>query len=153
MFRKILAAVDGSAPSLEAARVAAHLAATQGAPLTVLHVLQPPVVPEPFPGAPGLDPQAVARYLEAVREAVRERVEPAVRAEGARCVFVSEIGEPVATILRVAEAQGFDLIVLGSRGWGSEQSARLGSISHGVAHRAHCPVLVVPSAVLLSREA
>ncbi|MET8003556.1 universal stress protein [Nonomuraea glycinis] len=37
-----------------------------------------------------------------------------------------------------------DLLVLGSRGLGGLAAAVLGSVSHAVLHRAHCPVAVVP---------
>ncbi|MFI7538981.1 universal stress protein [Streptosporangium sp. NPDC049376] len=37
-----------------------------------------------------------------------------------------------------------DLVVVGSHGLANLRSAVLGSVSHGVLHRAHCPVAVVP---------
>ena len=38
------------------------------------------------------------------------------------------------------------LLVIGSRGLGGFASAVLGSVCHGVLHRAHCPVAVVREA-------
>ncbi|GII64647.1 universal stress protein [Sphaerisporangium krabiense] len=38
-----------------------------------------------------------------------------------------------------------DLIVVGSRGRGAASSVVLGSVGHGILHRAHCPVMVVTS--------
>ena len=41
-------------------------------------------------------------------------------------------------------ADGAALLVVGTRGRGSLTSAALGSVSHEVARRASCPVVVVP---------
>ena len=60
-----------------------------------------------------------------------------------RRVFVEEVGDPVEVIARVADNRGYDLIVMGSRNLVVVKIAQLGSISHGVLCRAHCPALVV----------
>jgi nucleotide-binding universal stress UspA family protein len=51
-------------------------------------------------------------------------------------------GPPAPAILRVAEEEGCDLIVIGSRGRGQIAGILLGSVSSTVAQRAHCPVLI-----------
>jgi nucleotide-binding universal stress UspA family protein len=48
------------------------------------------------------------------------------------------------TILRVADDVDASLIVMGSRGLGGVRTLFLGSVSHGVVHHSHRPVLVVP---------
>ncbi|WP_226900009.1 universal stress protein [Nonomuraea phyllanthi] len=42
-----------------------------------------------------------------------------------------------------AASREADLVVVGSRGLGGFASAMLGSVSHGILHRSHCPVVVV----------
>ncbi|MEK6978019.1 MAG: universal stress protein [Candidatus Hydrothermarchaeota archaeon] len=54
-----------------------------------------------------------------------------------------EFGKPAEEIVRKAEREGVDLIVLSSTGKGVDRFL-LGSVSEGVIRRAKCPVLVVP---------
>jgi nucleotide-binding universal stress UspA family protein len=55
-------------------------------------------------------------------------------------------GDPVEEIVRYADLIEADHIVVGSRGHGAVSSVLLGSVSRGVLHRAHCPVIVVRGA-------
>lgn len=52
-------------------------------------------------------------------------------------------GEAAPTILTFAEEHQVDCIVIGSRGLNQFQTFLLGSVSHKVAKRAKCPVLIV----------
>jgi len=52
-------------------------------------------------------------------------------------------GEPGPVIVKYANENQVDLIVLGSRGLNALQEFVLGSVSHKVAKRAHCPVMIV----------
>jgi|GEM_PF-5109664 len=51
--------------------------------------------------------------------------------------------EPGPTIVEYANKNNFDVIVIGSRGLNALQEFVLGSVSHKVAKRANCPVLIV----------
>jgi nucleotide-binding universal stress UspA family protein len=53
-------------------------------------------------------------------------------------------GDPVSVLLRVAEEQSADLIVVGRRGSGGNPDLRLGSTSHQLAERAPCPLVIIP---------
>jgi nucleotide-binding universal stress UspA family protein len=52
-------------------------------------------------------------------------------------------GPPADAILRVAETEKHDLIVMGSRGLGLFQELLLGSVSERVLRHAKIPVLIV----------
>jgi len=55
-------------------------------------------------------------------------------------------GEPRSVIIRAAEHEDADLIVVGARGLGAVATFLLGSVSLGVAREAPCPVLVCKGA-------
>ncbi|WP_082446808.1 universal stress protein [Cytobacillus solani] len=52
-------------------------------------------------------------------------------------------GEPGPTIVDYANKNGFDLVVIGSRGLSTLQEMVLGSVSHKVMKRVKCPALIV----------
>ena len=52
-------------------------------------------------------------------------------------------GRPADKIVELAKEEGFDLIVLGSRGLGNIKEFFLGGVSDRVADEAPCPVLIV----------
>lgn len=52
-------------------------------------------------------------------------------------------GDPVVQIVRYAEAEDIDLIVMGTHGFGPVAHALLGSVAAKVARKAPCPVLIV----------
>ena len=59
-------------------------------------------------------------------------------------VHVLEEGAPVSAILRTANTNKADLIVMGATGAGRMESFFFGTISGKVLEEAHCPVIVVP---------
>ena len=142
MFRKILLCSDGSDRALEAARCAADLAKSQKASLTLLHVCPPPIFSESFTGAPMIAQPAFDQYVRDMHRAVMERTLPVINERGVFCETIEETGNPVASIARIAQTQDYDLIVMGSRGLAADKAAHLGSVSYGVIHQAHCPVLL-----------
>lgn len=54
-----------------------------------------------------------------------------------------EQGDPVETVLYVAETEKADCIVTGSRGLSDFAASFLGSVSHQISHRADCTVINV----------
>lgn len=60
-------------------------------------------------------------------------------------VHVLEEGAPVSAILRTANKNKADLIVMGATGAGRMEAFFFGTISGKVMEEAHCPVIVVPT--------
>jgi nucleotide-binding universal stress UspA family protein len=99
----------------------------------------------------GMGAAAVYSEEEQREEAMRCATEGCeiARAAGLVASPVTESGNREGTwraILEVADARNASLIVMGARGVGSVHAMVLGSISHGVVHHSHRPVLVVPAA-------
>lgn len=147
MFKNILVCTDGSERALQAARAAAELARACKARLTVLHVCAMPNLEPPFAGAPSLSDTIFDRYVKEMHIAVLERTLPVIKELSVPCDTLERVGDPADVIARTADAQGFDLIVMGTRGVRSSRADELGSVSYGVAHRAHCALLLVKQAV------
>jgi nucleotide-binding universal stress UspA family protein len=60
-------------------------------------------------------------------------------------------GEPTREILRLAELDGFDLIVMGTHGRMGLNRFLLGSVAEQVIRRAPCPVFVIREKVVAQR--
>lgn len=144
MFNRILAAVDGSEPSLHALAVAAGLAQQQRAELTIVTVvpLVPPLVMEDMSQA------YMPEYQERLRKSHQELLTKTVADlkeshPGLNTSIVLMEGSPARKIIEAAAEQGADLIVLGNRGTGGVATWLLGSVSRQVAESCTAPVLVV----------
>jgi nucleotide-binding universal stress UspA family protein len=117
-----------------------------GAEVRVVHVM-----PRAF-GGQGLE---VGRAR--VGPEMHRMVEEAARVAGAvDDVLVREEllwGErPAAEIVRYAEREGADLLVLATHGYGAIKRALLGSVAAAVARDAGCSVLLVPPALWAGTE-
>jgi len=138
LFRRLLLATDLSAASERAANEAIRLAAESGAPLLVLSVVDPGRLR--LPG--GLFLRRVDQERARLETGARGLVARA-RAAGVRATFLVWEGDPAEAILAASEAEGVDLIVLGSHGRGPVGRFVLGSTSTSVSEQALCRVLVV----------
>ena len=144
-LRKILCAVDFSAASRTALHYAADLAERFGAGLTLLHVYRMPAYPIPdgyVPLQPMVIRESFARIDRALAEWQREAEE-----RGAHPVeAVSLPGSAWSEIVRRADEEGHDLVVLGRHGHSELHDRILGSVAERVVRHAPCPVLMVHQA-------
>lgn len=141
--KHILVAVDGSDGSDEALDHAVSMAKGSGAALTVVTVADY----SPIMKAVDLEPDVLDKIgrgvdeFEAILSSALERSQKGgVKAKG---TVLKEQRGVAAAIVRKAEDDGADLIVLGSRGSTGLRRVLIGSIAKDVVERAHCPVLVV----------
>jgi nucleotide-binding universal stress UspA family protein len=156
-IKKILVAVDGSKPSLNAGIQAIKLAEIHQADLTALYVissdiryghLEDPVTPsleDPVaPSLPGPPKEIMMMAMETGQKYVSEVKEKASETKiNIRTDVVIGTNSVVKDIVKYAEDKKMDLIVIGSRGMSGLKRMLLGSIASGVVKYAHCPVLVV----------
>jgi nucleotide-binding universal stress UspA family protein len=142
---KILIAVDGSPAALRGVRFVARLASQLSErTITLLYVRPSHAAAVVSVGAPGPLPEAQLEHeLDAVEHEILAEASQTLREAGLEARERLETGIAGTTICRVAEEDGFDLVVLGSRGHGELKSLLLGSTSDAVLHGAHCAVLVV----------
>jgi nucleotide-binding universal stress UspA family protein len=137
MFRNILVAVDGSPHASAGLDLAVDLAQRYQATLMLLHA---------FPHVSDLLGTPQYEHLLAARTLIGTQLLESARAQIGDAVPVETqlIEGPAApAILRVAEDERVDLIVIGSRGHGQIGGLLLGSVSSVIAQRAECPVLIV----------
>lgn len=143
-YRKILSGVDGSETAFKSLSYAAGLAAKQGAELVALCVYRPP------------DTRTVEHWKEeapsefhwriteaAMADEVLEKAKAVAAKEGIDATTRSEVGDPAETMVKVAEKEGVDLIVVGNRGMSGARRFVLGSVPNNISHHAPCDLLIV----------
>jgi nucleotide-binding universal stress UspA family protein/quercetin dioxygenase-like cupin family protein len=135
----ILHPTDLSDSSRHAFQLACTLAKDYQARLILFHVIPAPVgciLPEPAPNPlQSAEPQGP---LKRWRFAWPEPLDPEVRVEHR----VAE-GDPLQEILRLAQAEKCDLIVMGTHGRTGLSRLLAGSVAEEVVRKAACPVLAV----------
>ena len=137
-FRLILNPTDGSQVAERATRQAAYLAKTTGAELIILHVVE-----TSFTWYTGAFYQQIIDELRTYGDKALQRATEIAAQAGVKARTQSVDGHSGTAIVRVAEREDADLIVLGALGRSMVEEALVGSISHYVVRHAYCPVLVV----------
>ena len=145
MFNKILVCSDGSDCALAAARAGAAIARRHGAEIIVLNVFHPALAGPAEIGAwaIAIDQEVIDRRAREERAAVEQSISPIFAELNTPHRVVQETGHPVEAILRAADRERADLIIVGSRGLRGVKELFLGSVSSAVMHHASCPVLII----------
>ncbi len=145
MFKNILLCSDGSDRAIQAAKAASEIARRFDAHVTVLSVFDTTALMTPYSSAPEAMPNAeiVLKVGDEFHDAAQRAAAQSLSAAGVRFDERRGFGSAVGTAIDAAEEIHADLIVMGSRGQGGFKRLLLGSVSDGVLHHAHCPVLII----------
>lgn len=145
---RVLIGTDGSDDAIAAATTGLGLLAPPDS-ITVVCVVETPSaatagMESGFAGGMVSDAE-VDKAWRLVEEEATVAMERTVGAIGSGVPIdkVTQSGEAGPALCRVAEEQGVDVIVVGSRGRGAIKRALLGSVSTYVTNNAPCPVVVV----------
>ena len=130
MFKHIVTTLDGSEHAERALNYARDLAAATGAHLSLLSVL-PPAGPS--------DEGRERRCLAYLREQGKALSDGGIGSVTAHAVF----GDPADAINRFAQSEGADLLVMTTRGLGTDERNVVGSIALKVLTIAPCPIVMI----------
>ncbi len=148
-IRRILVAVDGSKPSIDASAHAIDMAKRLDAELTAIYVVSPDIrynyledtITPRLPGAlKDIMMITMQRGGKHVGKVKQKAMEKNVSVKTDVIIGTSSI---VKEIVEYAEKNKIEMIVIGSRGISGIKKMLLGSVASGVVTYAHCPVLVV----------
>jgi nucleotide-binding universal stress UspA family protein len=141
-LRNVLYATDLSDSAEVGLKFALELARGAGARLTVLHVLQ--AIETIYWGAEG---GYLTDELDVLRQETFKRLMlsiPEQWSKGVKVIPMMVEGDPFREILRIADEEKTDLIVMNLHGKGFVERALLGSTAERVIRSAQVPVLSIP---------
>lgn len=139
MFKKIIWATDGSSSADRALEVASSLVSEDHGTLVAVHSVEYVVGKGEIPVDYAED-EDEAKIAKQVADLKGRGVDATLR------VVQGGVTGAAHTLARVAEEEGADLIVIGTRGHTPLSGLLLGSVTQRLLHFAPCPVLVVPPA-------
>ena len=146
---KILAAIDGSELSIDAADYAVLIAKQNNAQLIALHVIRSE---EAYQYASNLTevvtPTSVESMVQTVKQDSQKWFDIIEQKSNANNVQVKtdimvSPNSTAGTIVDYAEREGIDLIVMGTRGRSGFKKLLLGSTASDVIAYAHCLVMII----------
>lgn len=154
-IKKILYATDLSDNSAYAFQYAVDLAHKNDAKIVIFHAIEPipPYVRHyvmPFEDESEWE-EKIKREQDITAKRIKERIEDFCKKESQRvpCLdlilkIIVKTGYPVEEIIRAAEEEQCDVIVLGTHGKGFLLETFLGSVARSVLDRTRKPVFIIP---------
>jgi len=152
LFRKILYPTDFSELAEVAKEYVKKLKEANAKEVVVLHVIHPlefslPQFDDPF----ALDVATIYAHIPEIEKLILDRheemlkkIEKELKELGFQVKTIMTVGDPKSEIVRVAEEERVNVIVIGYHGKGIiERILEMGSTAKAVIKDAKCPVLVV----------
>ena len=149
MFKRILFPTDFSEPSMKVLGYIPTLREAGTREVILVHVIDSKdvtLIASGGQGFLGTVSDQKDEVQERLREGVHHQVIDARRAlekQGLEVIVRIPIGNPGKEIVKVADAEGASLIVIGSHGRSNLRDRLLGTVSEYVIKNAHQPILVV----------
>jgi nucleotide-binding universal stress UspA family protein len=155
-IKKILYATDLTKNSAFAFQYALDMALEHGAKIVILHAVEPipPMVKHYVKGfVDEIKWEEKIQYEQQVAvEQIKNRIAVFCERQAKLCLPCLElvsatlvrIGHPVDEILKAADEEACDLLILGTHGKGFLKHTFLGSVARSVSDRTRKPVFVVP---------
>ena len=140
MLSKILVPVDGSDNSLRALDHAILLTQSTGAAVTAMHVIESP--PTVYVESQKLLDDIMTKFRTESAK-ILDRCKQIGEKSDVKIETVIAEGDAASSITGYAQKEGFDLIIIGSRGLGKFKEMVLGSVSNKVLHHSKASVLIV----------
>ncbi len=139
MYSRILLATDGSRGMASAMAHAIELAQIHNAELHVLYVVDV----RSFAMLPSETRTRVRSVLTEEGETATEALKNIVPDNGIQIVPVIVEGLPHEEILKYAEENEIDLIVMGTHGQSGEEKRVVGSVAEEVVRKSQIPILII----------
>ncbi len=144
-FKRILVPLDGSPLSEQALPVATSLAQKYGSEIILLRVLDIPV-----PTPPTSHPEVAIGWVREARAHAHQEAQSYLDAwqkevyrQGMEVRALMRDRSPAEDILRVADSEKVDLIIMSAHGQGGPARWTFGSVADKVARHSPCPLLLV----------
>jgi nucleotide-binding universal stress UspA family protein len=149
VFERILIAADGSKNSQKAAKMGIELAKLSHGKVLIVYVADIGRYVSSaglIPTFGGISPDVIDDVLAGLRDAGKKatlQVEDLAKANEVASERLVVEGNPASEILRIAEDNKIDLIVMGSIGKTGLEKFLMGSVAEKVVHNSRLPVLII----------
>ncbi|BBX03419.1 universal stress protein [Mycolicibacterium moriokaense] len=140
----ILVGVDGSPESEAAIRWATHEAVLHNQPVTLLHAIPPVVVSWPVAYLETSFAEAQEHFAREVLDKAQKTVQASVGEAQPPDVRTEVMHVDPPSALATASRDAY-MTVAGSRGLGAISRTILGSVSGGLLHHGHGPIVIIPT--------